>query len=119
MVTCLKEYISRIELIRENLEGNKDQLILSYAYPHKPINCHQSTARYIKLFLELSGIDVTAFTAHSTRSTSTSKANNVGLCLKETENAAVLRLGNITANLPLIKNFEKEILGDFNNKSCN
>ena len=32
---------------------------------------------------------------------------------------AVLRLGNITANFPLIKHFEKEILGDFNNKSCN
>ena len=85
VVTCLKEYILRIELIRENLEGNKDQLILSYAYPQKPIDCHQSTARHIKLFLELSGIDFTAFTAHSKRSSSTSKANNVGLCLKETD----------------------------------
>ena len=42
--TCLRKYISRTELIRENLEGKMDQLILSYAYPHKPINC-QSIAR--------------------------------------------------------------------------
>ena len=31
LVACLKEYISRTELTRENLEGNKDQLILLYA----------------------------------------------------------------------------------------
>ena len=86
VVACLKEYISRTELIRENLEGKKDQLILSYSYPYKPINC-QSMARYIKLIIELSRIDVTVFTAHSTRSSSTSKANNGGLCLKDFEKA--------------------------------
>ena len=55
VVACLKEYISQTELIRETFEGNKDQLILTYADPHNPINC-QSIARYIRLFLELSGI---------------------------------------------------------------
>ena len=63
VILSLKEYISRTVLIREYLEGNKDQLILSYAYPHKPIIC-QSISRYIKLVLELSGIDATVFTAH-------------------------------------------------------
>ena len=86
VVACLKEYISRTELIRENLEGKKDQLILSYSYPYKPINC-QSMARYIKLIIELSRIDVTVFTAHSTRTSSTSKANSGGLCLKDFEKA--------------------------------
>lgn len=42
-------YISRPELTKENLEGNKNQVTLSYAYPHKPINS-QAIARYIKLF---------------------------------------------------------------------
>ena len=69
-------------LNHEKLEGNKDQLILSYDYPHKPINC-QSIARYIKLLLEIFGIDVTVVTAHSTRSSSKSKSYNVGFCLKD------------------------------------
>ena len=112
VVPCPKEYISRTELITENLEGN--QLILSYAYPHKPINC-QSIVRYIKLYLELSGIDVTVFTAHSTRRSSTNKASNVELCLKGIEKAAGWR-GSSTFrkyyNLPLIKDFGEEILVD-------
>ena len=55
--------------------------------------------RYIKLFLELSGIDVTVFTAHSTRISSTSKANNVGILKrilkKQQVGEAAVRLGNI------------------------
>ena len=78
--------------------------------------------RYIKLFLELSGIDVTVFTAHSTRISSTSKANNVGSCLKDIEKAAGWRGSSAFRkyyNLPLIKNFREEILGNLSNKSCN
>jgi len=70
-----------MELIRENLEGQPSQLILSYAYPHKPVTS-STIARYIKLFIEMAGIDVTVFSAHSTRSTSTSKANNLGLSMR-------------------------------------
>ena len=36
VVNCLGEYIRRTELIRENI-GQATQLILLYAYPHKPI----------------------------------------------------------------------------------
>ena len=121
VILCLKEYISRTVLIREYLEGNKDQLILSYAYPHKPI-IYQSISRYIKLALELSGIDATVFTAHWTRSSSTSKANHVEFLLKDIKKAAGWRGSSMFRkyySLPLIKNFEEEILGDFNNNSCN
>ena len=38
IINCLIEYRSRTNLLRENLEGTPQQLILSYAYPHKPIN---------------------------------------------------------------------------------
>ena len=66
VATRLKEYISRTELIRENLNGNNEQLILSYPYPHKPINS-QSITWYIKLFLELCGIDVSVYCTFSKR----------------------------------------------------
>ena len=38
IINCLKEYSSRTDLLKENLEGTPQQLILSYAYPHKPVN---------------------------------------------------------------------------------
>ena len=70
-MNCLREYIRRTELIRENIEG-PTQLISSYAYPHKPV-MSTPIARYVKLFLGQAGIALTVFSAHSTRSTSTSK----------------------------------------------
>ena len=57
VVNCLREYKRWTELIRENVKGQPTQLILSYAYPHKPV---MSTiiARYVKLFLGQAGIDL-------------------------------------------------------------
>ena len=40
MVAYLKEYISRTELIRESLDGNNEQSILSNVSPHKSGNSH-------------------------------------------------------------------------------
>ena len=65
----------------ENIEGTPQQLILSYAYPHKPVNS-LTIARYVKLFLGMCGIDIIIFTTYSTRSASTSTANNMGLSIK-------------------------------------
>ena len=73
IIDCLQEYRCRTDLVRENLDGNSQELILSYAYPFKPINS-QSIARYVKLFLAMEGIDITVFTTHFVRSASTSKA---------------------------------------------
>ena len=44
-------------------------------------------ARYVKLFLGQAGIDLTVFTAHLTRSGSTSKENNLGLTLDDIREA--------------------------------
>ena len=49
--------------MRENLDGNPQELILLYAYPFKPINS-QTIARYIKLF------SCNSRDRHSTRSAS-------------------------------------------------
>ena len=84
---CLKECRSCNDLLRENLEERPQQLILSYAYPHKPVNS-QTIAQYVKHFLGMRGIDITIFTAHSTlRSAPTSTANNMGFSIKGTQKA--------------------------------
>ena len=90
VVDCLDEYLDRTCLIRENLpvsEGGKIPLILSYAYPHNPVKS-ATLARYVKTFLCDAGIDITVFTAHSTRAASTSKVNNMGLSMKDIAKAA-------------------------------
>ena len=83
----LQECRARIDLVRENLDGNPQELILSYAYPFKPINS-QSIARYIKFFLAMTGIEKTVFISNSVRSASTSKVNNIGLSIKDIKKAA-------------------------------
>ena len=87
IVQCLDEYIERTRLIRENTcdDGNM-QLILSY-HTFKPVE-KATIARYVKTFLGEAGIDITVFTCHSTRSASTSKANNLGLSFKDIAKAA-------------------------------
>ena len=83
---CFTEYLDRTSAIKENLEGNTS-LILSYDYPYRPVKS-ATVARYVKNFLGQCGIDLTVFTAHSTRSASTSKANNMGLSVKRISIAA-------------------------------
>ena len=112
IVNCLKEYINRTMNIRENLPNQPQQLTLSYAYPHHPVGS-ATIARYVKHFLGLAGVDVTVFTAHSTRSASTSKANNMGLSMKDIPKAAGWSNDNTFRKyykLPVHRNFGTEIL---------
>ncbi|XP_057291878.1 uncharacterized protein LOC130614434 [Hydractinia symbiolongicarpus] len=112
IVNCLQEYLERTNSIRENLENQPKQLLLSYAYPHKPVGV-ATIARYIKLFLGLAGIDITVFTAHSVRSVSTSKANNLSLNIKDIQKAAGWASDTCFRkfhNLPITENFGTTLL---------
>ena len=64
------------------------------------------------------GIDITIFTAHSTRSASTSTADNMGLSIKDIQKAAGWS-GDSTFrkyyNLPVLKYFRSEIVNRFKN----
>ena len=80
ITSCLTEYLERTKNIRENLPGNPKNLILSYAYPHMPVSS-STIARYAKSFLKEAGIDIKVFSAHSTRASSSSKADAAGLSL--------------------------------------
>ena len=114
--SCIMEYMKRTELIRENLpreDEEKLSFILSYHPPHMPVKS-ATLARYVKDTLGEAGIDITVFTTHSTRSASTSKANNLGLSLKDISKAAGWR-GESTFQkhykFRVTKNLGTELLG--------
>ena len=68
---------------------------------------------YIKTFIGLAGIEITVFTAHSARSSATSKANNVGLGIKVIERAAGWSSSSTFTKhhkLPIKKNFGSVVL---------
>ena len=67
---------------------NRDgRLFVSYVQPHKPVS-GDTIKRWVKQVLTNAGIDTSTFTAHSTRSASTSVAANAGLPLQDILQAA-------------------------------
>lgn len=85
VIEVLKEYLSRT---REHRVQNKtSQLLLSFHSPFKPVS-KDTIARWIKAVLELSGIDTSVYTAHSTRAASTSAASRTGLPICDIMKAA-------------------------------
>lgn len=67
--TVLEVYLERTKELRKG-----SQLLILYAKPYKPVGT-STIGRWIKIVLKLCGIDTKKFTAHSTRSAATSKAN--------------------------------------------
>lgn len=62
----------------KNLRGENLNLFISYRKPHGTVGT-QSISRWIKGALQECGIDVSIFSAHSTRHASTSRAHYLGL----------------------------------------
>ena len=60
------------------LRKESDQLFVSIIKPHEPV-APCTIARWLKEVLKLSGVDVSMFTAHSTRSASASAAADSGV----------------------------------------
>ena len=58
------------------------QLFISYVKPHRSVT-RTSIARWIKLIMQKSGIDVSIFQPHSTRSASTSTAFQQGVSVPD------------------------------------
>lgn len=72
VVTHLGQYIIKIAELR-----NSEQLIIGYKKPHAPVSCN-TIARWLKNVLQQSGIDTSVYSAHSTRTASTSAAAAMG-----------------------------------------
>lgn len=75
--TALKDYLSVTKDLRPNSVEN---LLLTYKRPHKAV-CTQTISRWIKVVLADSGVDVSAFGAHSTRHAASSAARARGVSL--------------------------------------
>ena len=80
VVSALDEYLNRTEEWRR--VNNETQLLLSYIQPHKQV-VPSTISGWLKNVLKSSGINVSLFTVHSTRSATTSKARNSGLSMIE------------------------------------
>ncbi|KAI5632414.1 phage integrase family domain-containing protein [Phthorimaea operculella] len=74
-VSTLKTYINKTEVLRDN---NNYSLFISLRRPHAPVTS-QTLGRWVKDTLLSSGVDVSKFTAHSTRHASTSMAHSLGV----------------------------------------
>lgn len=83
VVRSLEVYIHRTA----HLRGDTDNLFLTLTKPYHKAST-DSIARWIKSVLSLSGIDISKFTAHSTRSASTSAAFELGMPLQDILNTA-------------------------------
>lgn len=71
VVTVLKEYLLRTKPCRK--PDAEDNLLISYIKPYKAVT-RDTIARWIRVVMTRSGIDVERFGAHSIRAASTSKA---------------------------------------------
>jgi len=77
--TYMKTYIKLTESIRDQ---EQKEVFLTYQRPHHPPS-RDTISRWIKLVLKYSGIDITAYTAHSVRGASTSMAKLAGLPVED------------------------------------
>ena len=84
VVRCLRAYELRTSDLRT---ANSSQLLVSYVRPHSPVSS-ASLARWVRTAMEMAGIDVTMFGAHSTRSAMATKVLVSGGSLSDLLRAA-------------------------------
>lgn len=82
VVQCLRSYEKATLEFRIQPPSVENKLFLSYVRPHKPVTS-QRIAHWLKMTLDLSGIDTKTFSAHSTRGASTSAALAKGVSMAE------------------------------------
>ena len=110
VVTPLEEYLTRTKFVRET--HSYSQLLLSYVEPHSPVS-RDTISCWVKFVLQSSGIDVTIFKPHSTRSASTSKAK-----LSDVPLADILDKAGLKSESTFAKFYYKKIVEDtFANKA--
>ena len=78
VVNTLQEYIDRTY----KLWGSEDSLSVSYLKPHSAVTS-STISRWLKTVMNLSGIDITVFKAHSVRAASTSKAKASSISIQD------------------------------------
>ena len=79
LIQTLKVYLNRSQEWRDE---KKTKLLLDINKPHKPISA-STVSRWVKDVMSLSGIEVSLFKGHSTRSAATSRAILSGASIQE------------------------------------
>lgn len=103
---CIQTYINKTRSLRSK---ENDTLFISYRKPHSKLSS-QRMSHWIKDTLSNSGIDTSVFTAHSTRHSSTSAANKMGVGLDVIRKTA----GWSNSSCVFAKFYNKEIVNDHN-----
>ena len=85
------------------VKGQETQLLLSTLKPHNEV-VKSTIAGWIKSVLKDAGIDTSLFSAHSTRSASTSKAMALGLSIED-----ILKRGNWSGKTTWQRHYHKSI----------
>ena len=70
---CIVKHLEQYVNLTCNLRGEKKQLLISYAKSHKAVS-PDTVSRWLKTTLKQAGVDTSKYSAHSTRSASTSAA---------------------------------------------
>ena len=99
VLSTLKAYVNRTKQIR-----TKSSLFISFQKPYLPVS-KATISRWIKRVLEEAGIDVSFFTAHSTRAASSSAAKRDDLSIDE-----ILKTAGWTNNVMFKKFYDKIIM---------
>lgn len=108
VVQTLNTYLDRTKLTR----GECTKLFISVKAPHKAVlTC--TISKWIKSTLAAAGIDITVFTAHSTRSASSSLAKAKGLPV-----SAITKAAGWSNSKTFAKHYNKEICPPVNLGHC-
>lgn len=86
--SCIKLYLQKTSTFRQSLgSGDGSQMLLCIAQPHRPIS-GATLGRWVKDMLKAAGIDISKFTAYSTRHAAVSAAARRGVPLDTIFSAA-------------------------------
>ena len=84
---CVLSHLKKYLDMTGTLRGSNTQLFLTSSKPHKPVTV-DTLARWAKSLLQESGVDITTFKCHSTRSAVTSKSFLSGIPINQILEAA-------------------------------
>ena len=96
---CIDSYLLRTK----DRRGENSQLLLSYVKPFLPVKT-STVSRWLTNVLSLSGINISVYAGHSTRSASTSKAKLGGVPVKE-----IMKRGHWASSTTFEKYYFKEV----------
>jgi Phage integrase family len=104
VVDCLGFYIYSTDIFRT--ASNANHLFISWVKPHNPVGA-SSIGRWIKIFLNEAGIDISVFSAHSTRSAAAASVKAKGIPVER-----ILKLAGWSRSSTFRRFYDKPIADD-------